>query len=172
MMKDFPSSKNFFGELNTYSKGIMSVSPAGEVYFNPDYFKTYREAYNIEAYNSCASENNFHPHGSNIRSSGYHEAGHILELTLIRKYNPNASIDEVMKLYNNSTYAAMVIKKSGAMIVSNKDFGALVEEVSGYAHKDFSECLAECVTDYYLNKGSAAALSRQVIKELRKEINV
>lgn len=167
VLKDFPDAKQVFGGLNTHNRGIMSVSPMGEVCYNPDIFGTYQDAYI-----SCVSGRGFHPHGSNITSSGYHEAGHLLELALIRKYKPNAVFDEIIEFYRNGIYAEKIVKNACARIVSKKDYFTLVDEVSRYAHRNYSECMAECVSDYYLNRGNAAVLSREVIKEIRRNINV
>lgn len=43
-------------------------------------------------------------------------------------------------------------------------------EISGYAKTNDSECLAEAVADYILNKDKAAPLSKEIWKILKKEL--
>ena len=43
----------------------------------------------------------------------------------------------------------------------------LAKQISGYAQKNYAECVAEAVADYYCNGKKASKASRLIMDELR-----
>lgn len=44
---------------------------------------------------------------------------------------------------------------------------ALAAQISGYAHKNYAECVAEAVADYYCNGRKASNASKLIVAELK-----
>lgn len=149
VMNDFPSIKENFTGINTAYMGKAGFVPNGELAFNPDRYKKL---------------------DSRLIGIGFHESGHLMELSLIKKYNPSADIDTVCDLYDEGIYAKSVVKKAYNRIGTNKTLRELREDISNYALKNRSETLSEAVADYYMNGNNASALSRQIMKVLKEEL--
>lgn len=150
VIKDIPYIKNSFGGLNTYSKGITSLSPAGELCFNPKYYK----------------EGNKKQFGS-----GFHEAGHLIELAYAKRQYPDAGMNDIIEIYGKGEAAKSIVDRAFARISSNKSKKELIFEISPYAAKNVSELLAEAVRIYYQEGKSAPVLSRQIMMVIRRGFN-
>lgn len=149
VLKDFPSAVEFFKGINVSDRGKAAFIPNGELVLNS---RWYREK------------------TTKLIGTGFHEAGHLLELALICRENPGASEEIVLSLWKSGEYAEKIVEKAYRRIVSQKTLHELVKDISRYATKDYSETLAEAVADYYQNKSGSALLTRQIIKILKEEL--
>lgn len=149
VIEDFPKMKSLFTGLNTMPFGQAAFVPNGELAFNPDKYTGLSK---------------------NLLGVGYHEAGHLIELYLIRKYNPDLDDTTIYQLFGEGIFGKQVVEGAYSRITTSKTLGELAAEISNYALKDESETLAEAVKDYYCNGYSASLLSRQIIKLLKEEL--
>ncbi|MCI8432444.1 MAG: hypothetical protein HFH83_04515 [Lachnospiraceae bacterium] len=149
VLMDFPEARRAFKGIDTAGRGTAAVIPNGELLLNPLKYR---------------SQN------GDLIGTGYHEAGHILELALIRKANSHLQEDAIYELYKNGAYAKDIVNKAYKRIKSGKTLRELRAEISGYALKDESETLSEAVKDYYMNGYLASVLSRQIIKVLEERL--
>lgn len=149
VINDFPQMKRYFIGLNVTPIGKAAFVANGELAFNPKY------------YNELSDR---------IIGTGFHEAGHLVELALIRKYNPNLADETIYELYRQGIFAEKVVEGAYSRIKTSKSLVELRREISNYSLKDKSETLAEAIRDYYCNKYTASVLSRQIIKVLEDEL--
>ena len=145
-----------FTRLYCDNSGIMSTDYHGGISFNPTYYRSYSEV-------ARHSGNIFNDITTAVFSNGSHEAGHLLEATLIRM-NGGTETD-----WDNCTFAQKVINEAWKNAKKHPDgkgkkVSQLIAEVSDYASENRSECLAECVSDYSINGDKAALLSKEVWK--------
>lgn len=162
ILKEFPQAHDMFTRLYCEDSGVMSTDFRGGISFNPKYYGSYSEVV-------LQSGNIFTDMTTAVFSNGSHEAGHILEVALIRM-NGGTATD-----WDNCTFAQKVV--SEALKNAKKHPGGkgkkasqLIDEVSDYASESRSECLAECVSDYSINGDKAALLSKEVWKILKREL--
>ena len=180
MMDEFPQASFNFHELRggiTRESTLASASYNGIISINNNKFATTDKINAIYERNVTAK---YHPEGTTAAQITIHEGGHILERALIDKNinDPMGGIwDRLAKAraWDKSTCASSVIseaarnaKKTAAG--KGKTNASLISEVSGYATKNRSEALAECVADYVANKSKAKPLSQEVWKVLKREL--
>lgn len=149
VLEDFSSAAEFFTGINVAERGKAAFVPDGELVLSPRWYGA---------------------RNAKLVGTGYHEAGHLLELTLIRKDNPGASEEIIFALWKNRDYARNVVKKAFGRIRTGKSLKELRQEISDYSLKDFSETLAEAVEDFYMNGYGSSVLSRQIVKVLEEEL--
>lgn len=149
VLEDFSSAAEFFTGINAAERGKAAFVPDGELVLSPRWYGA---------------------RTAKLVGTGYHEAGHLLELTLIRKNNPGASEEIIFALWKNRDYARNVVKKAFGRIRTGKSLKELRQEISDYSLKDFSETLAEAVEDFYMNGYGSSVLSRQIVKVLEEEL--
>lgn len=149
VLEDFSSAAEFFTGINVAERGKAAFVPDGELVLSPRWYGA---------------------RTAKLVGTGYHEAGHLLELTLIWKDNPGASEEIIFALWKNRDYARNVVKKAFGRIRTGKSLKELRQEISDYSLKDFSETLAEAVEDFYMNGYGSSVLSRQIVKVLEEEL--
>lgn len=149
VISDFPEIEKYFSGLNTTPLGKAAFVPNGELAFNPAHYDKI---------------------SSKLFGTGFHEAGHLIELSLIKKYNPNLDDETVYQLYAEGIFAKNLVNAAYSRIGSSRTLTELRREISNYALKDESETLAEAVKDYYCNGYSSSILSRQIIKIIAEEL--
>lgn len=149
VLEDFSSAAEFFTGINVAERGKAAFVPDGELVLSSRWYGA---------------------RNAKLVGTGYHEAGHLLELTLIRKDNPGASEEIIFALWKNRDYARNVVKKAFGRIRTGKSLKELRQEISDYSLKDFSETLAEAVEDFYMNGYGSSVLSRQIMKVLEEEL--
>lgn len=111
----------------------------------------------------------FRPKNTGVFEAGAHEMTHILEDWLAYKHN--------------GTYQELASKKFARQILRNaftcaqklvecrkKDILTMCSEISSYAKKNVSECMAEAVADWFANGEQSAILSKEIWKALKKEL--
>ena len=112
---------------------------------------------------------------NNVVSTASHEMGHLLERTLIEQRNTDSN-DLIGKLeWRNCTQAKLVVSEACKAAKKTTDGrglrnSQLKKGVSGYAVTDDSECLAEAVADYIINRDKASVLSRMIWNILKREL--
>lgn len=152
VINDFPESKQFFSGINAQKHGGMAaVIPNGELVLNPVYYEKLH---------------------AKLIGTGFHEAGHLLELSVIKKLNPAAGMDKIREFYANSEYASKILDEAMERITTKKTLPELRREISEYAMKDEGETIAEAIADYYMNGHNAAVLSRQIVRVIGGMLNV
>jgi len=149
VMNDFPKAREFFSGINTCERGKAAFAPNGELALNPKIYKSLDRS---------------------LIGAGYHEAGHLLELTLIRNENPNLPVEDIYNLYKKGGYADDIVSMAYQRIGTGRTLKELRSEISGYSLKDCSETIAEAVADYYMNGYNASILSRQIVKVLERRM--
>lgn len=170
VMDEFPQAKSTLKRISTENSGVMCASYNGTINFNPSYYKDRQSAVN-----ASRSTSGFHPKGNNVVSTASHEMGHLLERTLIEQKNTGAS-DLIGKLeWRNCTQAKFVVSeacKAAKKTIDGKGLrnSELKKGVSRYATTDDSECLAEAVADYIINRDKASVLSRMIWNVLKREL--
>lgn len=180
IVREFPQAAANFHELRgaNLKNGVMAnASYRGTIQLGDYYFKN--RNFLMSRY-ANAEAHGFHPAGSNGDHVATHEAGHILERALIDKYVLSQGSGYYTQLqasndWNKSTYAGKVIseacrmaKKTPAGKGMKND--ALISNVSGYAIRNRSEAMAECVADYVANGQKAKPLSVAVWNILKREL--
>lgn len=170
VIDEFPKAKGTLKRISTENSGVMCASYNGTINFNPSYYKDRQSAVN-----ASRSTSGFHPKGNNVVSTASHEMGHLLERTLIEQRNIDSS-DLIGKLeWRNCTQAKLVVSeacKAAKKTADGKGLrnSQLKKGVSGYATTDDSECLAEAVADYIINRDNASILSRMIWNILKREL--
>lgn len=168
IMREFPQAQEVLYGISTENSGIMCTKPNGEICFNPKYFTNERLA---EEKMQLGRAMRFFPQNADVLSAGAHEMGHILELALARKAYGNGIEERIA--WAKGTFAKKVVLS--ACKVAKQKTGQTYDDmkfaVSGYARKGgYSECLAECVSDYFTNGENASPLSLEVWKILKEEL--
>lgn len=170
VIDEFPKAKGTLKRISTENSGVMCASYSGTINFNPSYYKDRQSAVN-----ASRSTSGFHPKGNNVVSTASHEMGHLLERTLIEQRNTDSS-DLIGKLeWRNCTQAKLVVSEACKAAKKTTDGrglrnSQLKKGVSGYAATDDSECLAEAVADYIINRDKASVLSRMIWNILKMEL--
>ena len=181
VMLEFPQAAANFHELrgDSLQHGVLAnASYSGVIRLGDHYYAKTEDGLN-STYDRTTSKG-FHPAGTNKDHIATHEAGHILERALIDKYILSRGSDyytrlEASNAWNKSKLSGKVIseackdakKTPAGKGLKNTD---LIRGVSGYATKNRSETLAECVADYTANGTSAKPLSVAVWKILKREL--
>ncbi len=121
-----------------------------------------RQFTNIEKMNEVFdSEPGFHPsRGSRNGTEAvtFHELGHALTDAIAQKAGLG-NIDNAAKMIVKAAY-----KKSGIKGGNIK----LARQISGYAQKNYSECVAEAVADWYCNGSKASNASKLIMAEIKR----
>ena len=177
IIDEFPNAKEMFKGLSTNNNGMMCASFSGLINFNPKYFTDKKV---IESKMKEGAESGFHPKNATVLGCAAHEAGHILERMLIQIAHPRATNDlyersSAIEEWNKCKQAQRVISeacKRAKKTPEGKGLNnaTLKSNVSMYAMKNASECLAECVCDYTDNRNNANILSRMVWDVLKEEL--
>ena len=183
LMKEFPQAKDSFRYIAGNAKGANAFAQAsfdGGIDLNGT---KYKDLIGLEKSYTASVASHYPPEGTTVKDITVHEAGHILERALIeKKYPMNISGEDKLwnhyyasDAWNKCTLAKDIVSracKAAKKTPEGKGLlnGQLIKQVSGYAYKNKSECLAECVADYVANGSKAKPLSIAVWKELKKEL--
>ena len=179
VMKEFPQAADYFRVLRgeDLKKGVMAnASSSGVITLANHYFSMSEQDF-AQRYDR-STNSGFHPAGTNKDHVAVHEAGHVLERALIFKAIPGSDYWDRLersKAWNTGKLASKVVsegcreakKTPAGKGMKNDD---LIRGISGYATKNRSETLAECVADYAANGSNAKPLSVAVWKVLKREL--
>lgn len=181
IITEFPQAAANFHELrgDDLKHGVLANASFNGVIRLGNHFFAKTEGDLSYTYDKTTNSG-FHPAGTNKDHIASHEAGHILERALIDKYILSRGSDyytrlEASQAWNKSKLSGKVIseacrdakKTPAGRGMKNDD---LIRGVSGYATKNRSETLAECVADYAANGTGAKPLSVAVWNILKREL--
>lgn len=147
--------------------GMMVVTQSGTLFISDFFFIDY----------SLAKENSDwttgeHPKNSNIKSNGYHEMGHIIELYIIQHENPtNLKGDWESYVTAKNVVQSAISNVKQLLEYKHKSRYGIIEEISLYASETPSETIAEAVSDYFTNGDKSSVLSLYIIEELEKRMD-
>lgn len=163
--KDFPDVHDttlrevnavaFGGRDNTETLGIYSSGGMLGINVN------YTNADKMNSVYDAAVAQRFHPSRGNksgVEAVTYHEMGHALADSVGQKLG-GQDLREASRTIVDNAYRA-----------SNGKGGtkAWAGTISKYAQENYSECLAEAVSDFYCNGSNASAASKAIMSELKK----
>ena len=146
-----------------YAYASYQIGPSGSLeasLFMSNYFanpQSFRD--------SLVRDGSFHPRNSDAMQVMAHETGHALETAMANK--ASGSLWEALDTRRKRKQATNVISQA-CREVKKTPYGKgkknddLVGAVSGYARKNRSEALAECVGDYIANGSNSNPLSQAV----------
>ena len=169
VLKEFPPAMRFLKEFGLHSGGLMTtVRGRGIIYFDPESFSN---ADNIISEIQAGIEKGFYPKNMSVFGVGAHEAGHIVEDWLIDKSGApkDVNLRIVPRRIVSEAYASALktIRASGRFKTSKE----LIGEICTHALKyNESECVADAIADYKINKENAALMSRNISQRLKKEL--
>lgn len=165
VIDEFPQAQGTFAGFDIGNSGVMCASFNGKIKYNPKYYDSPDHLKSMIMGNTTG----FHPKNTGLVETGSHEMGHILELALINKNGGGVFA------WNECTEAKSVVSEACKLAKKTPDgkgkFNAeLKKEISGYAMKNASECMAEAVGDYIANGDNASILSKEIWKILKREL--
>ena len=147
---------------------MTSSRGRGIINFNPEYFSNRQKLLNTLA---VGVKSHFYIKNATPVSVGAHEAGHIVEDWLIDKYNAGDVSSRVLPemLIKEAYISLLQTYKSPDEV---KQLGQLTKEISRNANvNNFSECLADAVSDLMTNRENASQLSVAIYQRLKKELD-
>lgn len=170
ILSEFGATEKLTG-FTIGSNGVMCASFSGQIKFTEKYF-TQGTADLSTVMNKSGST--FHPPNQTARSTGAHEAGHILE-SWIAKQQTNDYWEQRIA-WNNSSVSKKIINEASKSVKKQykargekaPSIDTLCYKVSGYASRNRSEAFAECMADYVANGKNANPLSIAVWNETKK----
>lgn len=160
---DFPGLMNDVNSVDTAELGgldriqTLGFYGQGQVAINSNY--TNVDKMN-RTYDNGVKEG-FHPSRGNksgVEAVTYHEMGHALSDSIAKKMGVK-DLDAASKKIVNDAYKANG-GKGGTKAWAGK--------ISGYAQKNYAECVAEAVCDWYCNGNKAKSASKAIMTELKK----
>lgn len=176
VMQEFPKAQSTLKSIGTSKDGVMCASFNGNINFNPEYYKDGNAS--VSTLMVQGNTTGFHPANTGVLETGSHEMGHLLERTLIEMNNPETDVMSMLyksESWSKCTEAKSIISQACKMVKKTEEGKGLTNSqlkamVSGYATKDDSECLAECVADYVANGENASILSKEVWSILKGKL--
>lgn len=175
VFKEFPQikgeveyiSSDKAGWMNTEFNGTSIGLHFNEVMYQPKSIKTLNENY-VDSVKS-----RYHPQGTDVRSNGVHELGHVVEAWMIKKqsfnkYHALEDWNDCETAQNILSRACRNAKKTPAgKGLKNYE---LRTQISRYALESQSETIAEAFADYFANGDNSAVLSKEIIKVIKSDI--
>lgn len=173
VINEFPQAKQTLTGIGTSKNGVMCAGYNGKINFNPAYY-----ADGKPSVATCMIQGNttgFHPKNTGVLETGSHEMGHLLERTLIEQSVNDGKYPFGAFAWNDCTESKAIISQACKTVKKTPEGkglrnAQLKSQVSGYATKNDSECLAECVADYVANGDGASILSKEVWKMLKERL--
>ena len=167
VLEEFLPAKAFLKEFNVYPVGLMSTwREHGEIYFNAKYFS---DANELIAVIAEGVQSRYYPKNMNVAGIGVHEAGHIIEDWLRKKYSENSKflLRVIPRKLIRKAYQQAILTAEG----KGKSINQLKLEISEHTFKEnLSECLSDAVCDYIINNTRATLLSQKIWGVLKGEI--
>ena len=148
-------TKNGIGRTMAYYEA------GGNLAINRDYFN----AQKMDAAYDGTVQSGFHPprgNKSGIEAVVAHEMGHRMADVATQRLASASS-------FSNETIERRIVDNAAKAIKANGARG-LAKQISRYATKNYSECIAEAVADVYCNGSKASKASTAVYNELNKAL--
>ena len=173
VINEFPQAKQTLTGIGTSKNGVMCAGYNGKINFNPAYYADGKPS--VATCMVQGDTTGFHPKNTGVLETGSHEMGHLLERTLIEKSVNDGKYPFGAFAWNDSTESKAIISQACKTVKKTPEGkglrnAQLKSQVSGYATKNDSECLAECVADYVANGDGASILSKEVWKMLKERL--
>lgn len=173
VINEFPQAKQTLAGIGTSENGVMCAGYNGKINFNPAYYTDGKPS--VATCMIQGDTTGFHPKNTGVLETGSHEMGHLLERTLIEQSVNDGKYPFGAFAWNNCTESKEIISQACKTVKKTPEGkglrnAQLKSQVSGYATKNDSECLAECVADYVANGDSASILSKEVWKMLKERL--
>ena len=165
VLEEFPQAGFFLKELNVLSDALMSTwREHGKIYFNPEIFSS---AEKVKDTIAAGVKSRLYPKNMTVVGAGAHEAGHIVEDWLIKKFRSvHTTYRPVPRRLIQEAYQNVILTSEG----KSKSLKKLTEEISDYALENPSECLATAISDYITNGKDASVISRAIWVRLKEEL--
>ena len=165
VLKEFLPAGRYLKEIGTYPEGIMTTFRGlGKINFNPEYFTDEKK---LTAAILTGVETGFYPKNMTALGVGAHEAGHITEDWLIKKFHSvHTEYRPIPRRLVREAYQKAQLTAEG----KGKSLEVLAKEIANYANENPSECLASAVSDYMTNGAGAKILSRMIWQRLKEEL--
>ena len=165
VLEEFPQAGSFLKEFDLNKDGIMNVSKGySKINFNIEYFSNENKL--ISALTAALQKNYYHKN-MNALGAGAHEMGHIVGRWLFEKSNSTKELDVI-------AFVEKIIKEAYISFLRRGKFKRLAQlrkELSGNALKNYSECLADAISDYIINGNEASVLSLEIWQIIKEELN-
>lgn len=173
VINEFPQAKQTLTGIGTSKNGVMCAGYNGKINFNPAYYADGKPS--VATCMVQGDTTGFHPKNTGVLETGSHEMGHLLERTLIEKSVNDGKYPFGAFAWNDSIESKAIISQACKTVKKTPEGkglrnAQLKSQVSGYATKNDSECLAECVADYVANGDGASILSKEVWKMLKERL--
>lgn len=176
VMGEFPQAQDMLKEISTGRNGVMAASFNGKITFNPNYYQDGNPS--VATTMVQGGTTGFHPANTGVLEVGSHEMGHLLERALIEQsHSGEGALAQLARAqaWNKCTEATSIISEACKLAKQTEEGKGFLNSqlkamVSGYATKNNSECLAECVADYVANGENASILSKEVWKILKGKL--
>ena len=165
VLGEFLQAGAFLEEFNVLASDLMSTWRGhGKIYFNTEVFS---RAEKITAVIAEGVKKGYYPQNMTAIGVGAHEAGHIVEDWLIKKFNSvHTEYRSTPRRLIHEAYQNAILTPEG----KGKSLDELKKAIAKYALKNPSECLASAVSDYIINTENASILSRMIWRRLKEEI--
>ncbi|MDI9498220.1 MAG: hypothetical protein QM270_07030 [Bacillota bacterium] len=172
ILDEYPDLIPAFTEIAPVDRGVMCMNRMGRLGVNPRYFTSMK---NLEATARNCSASRFWPANATPASIGAHEAGHLLESIIINRNATYTSALERSMAWSKCTEAKRITRQAwlnvrGDAVYRGMSKAQITQDISRYATKSASECLAEAVADVYTNGTNAKRYSQAIVDIIRKEL--
>ena len=169
VMDMFPQLRGQIRKIDTWHNNnwLMSTSYDGTVYIS---YNRFNRIFPIKEkqLNSCTNGRWYHPVNMSYDGLGSHETGHMLIKAYIDKRYADKSEDYRYQIWSNSSVAKDILNTICKQ--NNASLYNLKKKMCRYAETNESECIAECICDFFTNGYKACELSQLVVKFFREKL--
>lgn len=175
VIDDFPSVGEMFKAIRINNSGLMCAWQDGQIGFHSYYFE--KNEHIVDKLKGSVNSHLFPKNTYKPFNTGVHEAGHMVNSSLIYKKHPDGESGAWIyrrldwEKHTTATEVIGTAVKRLKKLPENKGMNTsdFLFEVSTYSSATRSEAVAECISDWYANGESASRLSKEVMKVLREE---
>lgn len=140
---------------NARGDTFMSVRGTGTVNFSRQVYQ------DLETAQKATANKNGQFVASGLYATGTHEAGHIAVREIIQRTITDRHARA--QAWKNKTVEKQILREAQARYGSNP-------RISRYGSTDYSEKIAEAVSDVYTNKGRANPYSKVIVDVMKKKL--
>lgn len=160
VLNDFGLPDSTVTRINGYmlfdGKGHDAIAGANgmdQINLNPKYFSDYSKVSNLDT-------NGGDVIAGGIKGVATHEVGHVVARQVLKKMMPNSTSLEIAKARKNHKAEKAIIKEAKKRYGSNP-------QISPYGSTNYSEKVAEAVSDVYTNRNSAKPYSKVIVSVMK-----
>lgn len=167
---DFPDLKNKKIKHKVVKRNdgsAMSVRPTKDGNYTLEINESVFNS-NIKDYYKEGIKQHTNVKGTTYKDIGIHEAGHMVNIEIIKKVN-HQNIQAMNFDYDNFITSNNIVEKAfnNLNIYDKIKKEKMIANISNYALTNRDETIAEAFADYYSNKGKANTLSKEIIKVMK-----